>query len=337
MGVTLESMIERTRIDSGLRNNRLFSNAQIASLLTDAYADLRDKMIVRFAYWFRSTYQFTLAGGNGNNVLDLSLIPDLEMVQGLDLLDSSGNHYTVDLLSSFQERNQYLNTFASGVGGSYNGFIGRKYFLDGDSLFVIPAANAQGSYELIYTPQQQSLTLPITVNFDMDSGDVPAVPPTGGLDGTGSWAFLNASDSTDQSTSGFDLVLSFDSPNAVFSGIYPVVDLGLPPAFGRPTFGVSNLASSSGFTGPAAGSGAYTYQPIGTISELPNALTPWSKYLILCASIAIRTSRRQRLGDLVQQLERFEKRIVALTKQRSQGVTQAPLTRASYGYGGQNG
>src|SRR5690348_7182536 len=112
MGVSVASLIAATRIDSGLRNNRFFSDDQIAEKLTDAYADLRDRMIIRFAFWFKKTFNFSLAGGVGGNILTLSEnVPDLEMIQYLNLLDTSGNPSPVTMLSSVAERNQYAANF----------------------------------------------------------------------------------------------------------------------------------------------------------------------------------------------------------------------------------
>jgi hypothetical protein len=333
MGVSVASLIAATRIDSGLRNNRFFSNDQIAEKLTDAYADLRDKMIIRFAFWFKKTFNFSLAGGVGGNILTLSSnVPDLEMIQYLNLLDSSGSPSPVTMLSSVAERNQYAANFPFAVGNGFNGYVGRKYFPDGDDLEILPAQNSLGNYELVYTPQPQRLALPITKTFTIASSDVPLVPPPGLLAGTGAWLLANAgADDTVPSDGGFNLTLTLAAPNASFSGTYNVVGVGIPPNYGVPTFGVSNLASTAGFMGPPAGSGTYTYQPVGTIGELPEALTPWAKYLQIQASIAIRTAQRKSIAALDLQRQVFEKRIVALTKQRSQGVTQAPITQTNYG------
>lgn len=336
MGISVASLISATRVDSGLRSNRLFSDDQIAEKLTDAYADLRDLMIARFAFWFKKTFDFTLTGGNGGNILTLSEnVPDLEMIQYLNLIDSVGNPQPVTMLPSVAERNQYAASFPFLNGGGFNGFVGRRYFVDGDDLEILPAANSAGNYKLVYTPSNQRLALPITVNFALASSDIPEVPPPGLVTGTGAWLLANGGLTSDVPTSGFDIELTFSSPNAGFSGAYHVVDTQLPPT--QSIFGVSNLASTSGFTSPPTGTGTYTYQPVGTIGELPDVMTPWRKYLQLHASIAIRTSRRQPIASLDLQFQREVKKIVAITKQRSQGVTQAPITNTNWGGFGGNG
>src|SRR6478609_1657170 len=265
MAVSVADLISSIRLTSGLRNNQLFSDSQIATIATDGYADLRDKLIVRFAAWFKDTYDFTLTSSEGGNVLDLSLIPDFQMAQGLDLLNNGSPSFTVPMLDSFAERNQYNNLWPLGVGWSYNGFLGRRYWIDGDTLTVYPSQNAGGNYRLIYTPMLKPFALPVSRTFDIESGDLPQVPPPGSLDGTGAWLLTNAN--PDAATDipldgGFDLTLTLDSPNGGFSGTYNVVAFGdTPQGFGRPTFGCSNLGSTVGFTNPAGGSVTYDSQP----------------------------------------------------------------------------
>jgi hypothetical protein len=341
VAVSTADLVAQTRLASGLRNNRLWSDDQICDALTDGYADLRDRLIVRFAAWFKSEVEFTLSNGEGNNVFDLTTVPDFQMAQGLDLLNNGAPPFTVPMLDSFAERNQYNNLWPLGVGWSFNGYLGRRYWIDGDTLTVYPSQNASGNYRLIYTPMLDRIALPITTTFAIDTGDLPAVPPTGGLAGTGSWALLNSELNDLVPTDGsVDMNLTFTSPPAsvAFSGAYPIVSLGLPPTFGRPTMGCSNLASTAGFASPPVGTGTYTYQAIGTIGELPQPLTPWAKYIVLYASLVIRTSRQQQTQDLELQFQQMQARVTAATKQRSEGIRQAPLVRGwGGGFGGGGG
>ncbi len=323
MGVSVASMIAQARVDSGLRNNRLFSDTQIAGFLTDALSDLRDKMIVRFAYWFKAEYPFTLAGGAGGNILDLSEVPDLEMIQGLNLIDATGNPFTVDMLGSFAERNQYAANWPFATGGSFYGAVGRKYWPDGNDLEVLPASNAGGDYVLIYTPQAQTLSPPVTRTFDAEGSDQPG---TAGPLNAPSWLLSGDFETSDV---GGTITPNLDAPNDAWN-----VEFDISEVFSANAAACTPDPTAIGsFTLPADGTFSITSQPAGTIGELPDALTPWSYYLVLLASIRIRTGRRQPLGDLSRQLERFERRIVALTKQRSEGVRQAPVTRTNYGAG----
>jgi hypothetical protein len=324
MGVSVASLIAATRVDSGLRNNRFFSNDQIAEKLTDAYADLRDRMIIRFAFWFKKTFNFSLAGGVGGNILTLSSnVPDLEMIQYLNLLDSSGNPSPVTMLSSVAERNQYAANYPFATGNGFNGFVGRKYFPDGDDLEILPAANSLGNYELVYTPQPQRLALPVLERtFAVNGGDQPG---TVGPAPSNAW-LLGASQFVAEDV-GRTLVPAFAAPNTAWNIPFEVTEY-----FSATAVSVTPDPNAIGvFDQPPSGTWSVYEQPAGTIGELPESLTPWAKYLQIQASIAIRTAQRKSIAALDLQRQVFEKRIVALTKQRSQGVTQAPITQTNYG------
>lgn len=329
MAVSVETLIADTRLESGLRNNRVFSDDQIAGFLTNGFWALRDLMIAKFAYWFRAEYNFSLAGGVTGNVLELSEVPDLEMIQGLFLVGSAGNLQRVDMLSSISEIGYLSSTYPFADNYSFNGYVGRKYFPDGDKLFVYPAANASGNYRLIYTPQAQRLALPATRTFDVNSADND--PPSGSTD-YGRWTFANG-DFTSQDVGG-TLTPTFATPNEDFNLDYTIVSV-----VNSTTINVTPDPSLIGsFTGPAAGTVSVEYQPSGTIGSLPVVLTPWQRYLVLYASIIIRQSRRQPMGDIELQFQQIEKRITALTKQRSEGVRQAPITRGwNGGFNGSGG
>jgi hypothetical protein len=336
MSVSVVSLIAQTRLDSGLRNNTLFSDAQIAGLLTDAYADLRDKLIVRFAYWFKAEpYEFTLGNGEGNNVLDLSLVPDFQMAQGLDLLNGDSQPTTVDMLDSFASRNQYNNTFPfATVGQSFNGFTGRRYWIDGDTLTVYPSANAAGNYRLIYTPMLERLQLPTTVSWDL-------VAAANASDNSGTIQYNFGSADGDHpafvdAMLGGTLTVFFFEPNHDWSCTDAVITGPDPYSAGNSAHTTVAWPGGS-FTSPVAASTAsITYQEAGTRADLPQVLTPWSKYLVLYASLAIRASRRQPAGDLELQFQQMSQRVTAATKQRSEGVRQAPIIRG-WGSGGWGG
>jgi hypothetical protein len=68
-------------------------------------------------------------------------------------------------------------------------------------------------------------------------------------------------------------------------------------------------------------------QPAGTISTLPQPITPWALYIKVHAARQIRSSRKQNTDDLERQLAQLTTRAITMTKQRSEGVRQAPITR----------
>jgi hypothetical protein len=403
MAVSVESLIAQTRLASGLRSNRLFSDDQIAEFLTDGYADLRDKLIVRFASWFKATVDFSLTNGEAGSVFDLATVPDFQMAQGLDLLNGDSPPWTVPMLDSFAERNRGNALWPLASSWSYSGFLGRSYWIDGDTLTVYPSPNAAGNYRLIYTPMLKSLALPVTRTFAVQADDIDApnqwtfhlanfvagevgsvitpaftqVTRTFATDpadtpSANHWAFANAAFTS--ADVGGTLTPNLAAPNAVFNVAYTIVAV-LSGTFVQVT---PNPAALGTFTGPAAGDatvaalsnsvfnvpytitdvitsssiavtpdpttlGTFTTPPTGTvgvaspvpgtIDALPQPLTPWSRYVVLYASRIIRTSRQQDTVTIDRQFEEISARVVALTKQRSEGVKQAPIQRG-WGSGG---
>ena len=311
--VLVTDMIQEVRLRSALRNNPLYSDDQLASFLTDAYADLRDRVNARFAYWFRGEADFTLDGGDSSFTFDLTTIPDFQEAQYLNWV-SGGVKYDVPLLSTVQDRNRYQ------TGGPWNG--ARRYFIDGDQLEVLPPTNAQGTYELVYTPQFAALSPMQSRSFALNAGDIPLT------DGDGSGFNFANGNFTEEDIGGM-FTVSFNAPNAGFSGTYGIT--GIHPGSTTWVF-TDPTVDPSGFTSPAAGPDVVVwFQPFGTVDRIPQSMSPWALYMVLHASIAVRTGRKQNTSTLDGQLDVQLKRLVTATKQRSQGVTQAPIRRLGLG------
>jgi hypothetical protein len=327
MAITLASLISEIRDLSGLRANQLYTDAQIAQMATDVWLELFDRFVFANQHYRIKTFEFTLAGGVGGNTVTLP--EDFQLGNGLELDPTHPRPKSVDYLESWLNRNNLGASVLSGTVGALTAFDRRYCFTD-NQLQVYPPDRSQGDYKLYYTPQEKHLQAPVTVSFAIDSSDNPAVPPAGSLAGSGSWALANAFDGVDTDLidpdGGFDLVLDFGAPNASFSGTYPVVGVGFVPPFGLPTFGVSNLTSTVGFTGPATGTGTYTFQPLGTMSELPAYAAPWALYIKLGTSIAIREARQQDIADLERRWLRQQARVDEALENRQEEPTQPPLT-----------
>src|SRR5690349_5592622 len=107
MSVQLTDLISTVRRDSGLKSNPLFSDSNIASILSDGKSRLRDIFIESFAHWFLDTYDFTLSGEVGGNTLDLTNIPYLQMDQYLNRDPESATPEPVLRLGSLAERAQF--------------------------------------------------------------------------------------------------------------------------------------------------------------------------------------------------------------------------------------
>lgn len=327
MSVSVAELVAQVRIDSGLRNNQVWSDDQICGALTDGYHDLRDRMIVKFWQWFRKTHDFALTGGNDGNTLNLAdEVPDLEMIKGLDFVDSGGNHFTVDMMDSFANRNAYNTVWPFGGSWGFNGQMGRRYYPDGDLLIIAPPSNAAGDYQLIYTPQAETLALPVEIrSFNANAFDTPlaSVGPSS-LPG---WSMANGNFTS--ADVGRVFTPSLDNPNQVWNvpfTITAIISSTVVNVTPNPTL----LGS---FTLPSVGSYLLTGQPASTIGSLPTQLTPWKKYITLFASKVIRASRRQPADDLEMQFKEIDARVSAVTKQRSEGVKQAPIVRGMFGGG----
>jgi hypothetical protein len=318
MSVSIPTLIADVRRESGLRNNQVLSDDDLTSFLSEAYLDLRDRLIIRFAYWFRKEVSFTLAGGSTGYIFDLATVPDFQMAQGLDLLQNDGSFYPITMLASYMERCQLLGALPGiGAAWTFNGFLGRKYWIDGDNLELLPLQNSQGTYRLVYTPIEQLkavTVVPITVS---------SVDVAGDAGGFTQYEFFNVTSQPDWV--GGTITVAFASPNTLYNGTSTITAVN-----GSQVTTSKNWPGGS-FTNPASGTATVTFQASGTRSTLPDKLTPWAQYLVLYASIAVRNSRNQSPDALSVRFADIKQRVIDLTKQRSEGVRQAPITRARYG------
>jgi hypothetical protein len=124
-----------------------------------------------------------------------------------------------------------------------------------------------------------------------------------------------------------DLNLEFDAPNTGYTGAYPIAGIGLQSeGYGLPSASCNNLTSVVSFIGPAAGSGNYTYQAIGTTNELAQVLEPYAQYLKLHASITIRNGREKNVDDLTRKLEAETLRMQSTITNRAEEPSQPPLS-----------
>lgn len=319
MTVLAQTLAADTRVISGLRNNPLFSDAQIVELLNDAYGAARDKFVVALEHWFRATVTFTLAGNvEGSNTFDLTTIPDFQMDQGVSFLPG-GNARPIPLrrLGSFQERGNVGNALNLGPGS------GRQYYTNGDLLFIDPAAASSGTYQLIYTPQSVALGLPVDVSIPVVHGHT-----------------------------GFNVGQHFLANDNVPANVFLSTDVGRPLTIagavnptnnGTFTIGTVVSANEVTFTNggaivsetlPDIATVSINRQPAGTRPDLPAVLTPLALFLKVHAGIAIQTSRKQRTTELEGKLAAESLRVLSLANKRSEGQRQAPITRGRRRFSG---
>jgi hypothetical protein len=315
--VTIQSLAAQVRLESGLRNNQVLSDTDLYSFINEAFLDLRDRLIVRFAYWFRQEQTFTLTSDVPGNIFDLTTLPDFQMVQGLDLVSSPGIYTTVTMLNSYQERNSMTSTWPfMGQSYGYAGVLGRKYWVDGDNLEVLPAQNAGGTYRLVYTPIQV-MQPPITATTA--TTDVA-------LNVAGKLAFNLANAPYADGYLGGTLTVTWATPNSAWNGTFTIG----PSSVGGAIVTTADYVLNA-FTPPPVG--PISIQPGGTTDTLPAKLVPWSQYIVLYAAIAAKNSRNQDPSALLARFADIKQRVIDLTKQRSEGVRQAPISRARYGGG----
>jgi hypothetical protein len=319
--VTVQTLEAQVRIESGLRNNQVLSSADIYSFINEGYSDLRDRVIARFAYWFRQEVPFTLTSSSPGNIFDLTTIPDFQMAQGLDFFTSAGVFYSVPMLCSYQERNAFNGSWPFlGQTWGYNGILGRKYWIDGDNLEVLPAQNAAGNYRLVYTPiqtMQPKTSLPFTMGTSSLAANV------------GGKVFLTFDNgfTVDPQWIGGKITVAFtNGGGTAYNGTYNI----LPASSGSNVFTDTAWPGGS-FTGPSSGTMTVVFQASGTTDTLPPKLIPWSQYVVLYAAIAVRNSRNQDPSALLGRFADIKQRVIDLTKQRSEGIRQAPIANARYG------
>lgn len=312
--MTIQELAAQVRLESGLRNNQVLSDTDLYSFINEGYLDIRDRLIIRFAYWFRAEASFSLTSGSPGNVFDLTTLPDFQMAQGLDLTSGSpGTFLPVTMLSSYQERASYTGTFPFGQGG-YDGNLGRKYWIDGDNLEVLPAQNASGTYRLVYTPIQ-TMQAPVTANAN--AADVP-------LNVGGKLAYSLVGLPYQASYLGGTVTIAWASPNQFWNGTFTIGQSSVGGAI------VTTTDYGAGSFTPAP-TGTASVQPGATTATLPAKLIPWSQYIVLYAAIAVRNSRNQDPSALLARFGDIKQRVIDLTKQRSEGIRQAPISRNRYG------
>lgn len=215
--VTAQGIVNDVRVMSGLRNNQLFSDAQILELVNDALDELSDKFIASLGHWFRKTADFTLAGNAaGDNTFDLTTLPDFQMDQGVNWYPGgySSPPVPVNRLGSFAERGRGMGTVALGYVGAE-----RVYYTNGNLLFIDPFTASSGQYRLIYTPQKTPLAFALGV--DVESAQI-VIPTTGGNVAFSSTAFLDATSAPWLATDAGDSVVVTGAINSGNNGAHVI-------------------------------------------------------------------------------------------------------------------
>lgn len=358
MSVLVSQLVADTRVLSGLRSNQLFTDAQIAALLSDASGELHDEMVASFQHYFVSKFDFTLTGaGPGNNLV--ALPADFEKDNSLERNPLLPNPEVITALGSWLERNQCAGVISGGGA--------RRYFVTGDFLEVFPLAMAAGDYRLYYTPQFTPIVLPAPtalpatcattgpMGFVASGGAGPGhqliLPNPGGtftIDGF--IPIANAVEAlaskvlvlyeatasnngyyrcAENDAGGFSLVRmdAYDQNTEIHTGDQFTVAQGLV-----------NGGTQWSLASAVINIDVSPLVFVSVFQFLAGPLVPWALYLKTHASIAIRTSRGQATDQLEAKLAALVRRVARATKNRTEAPKQAPMTRrGGYGPAGSGG
>lgn len=170
--VGLDELIERVRLESGLRNNAYYSSDQIVRYLNAGGAELYDLFTNANQHYVISTFDFTTTGPDDAIV---ELPEDFQQGHSLDIYpDTQGQTRTIRYLANWLNRNAFTNNvFSLGPGGMDPVYA----FLGGNLRFFPPQCVPAAPFRLYYTPKWQDLAIPTTPpprTVDLEDADVAA-------------------------------------------------------------------------------------------------------------------------------------------------------------------
>ena len=151
-------LVAQVRVESDLVLSQVFTDAQLATVISDAGSDLRDVFTGANQHYDIKTFDFSLVGGVGQNFVDLQVTPgDFQQGHSVDVNPTSQTPFTLRYLPNWLNRNSCSMPFQ--VFG--NNFGPKAYCFMGTELIVLPAINAGGLYRLYYTPTWTPLMIPL--------------------------------------------------------------------------------------------------------------------------------------------------------------------------------
>ncbi len=316
--VALQDLIDRTRTESGLRNNPYYTDAKLIDYLNAGGSELYDLFTATNQKYVISTYDFTVTGPSDAVV---ALPDDFQQGHSLDIYPDTAQVRTVRYLSNWLDRNAQAGNASFYLGGR-----DPVYTFLGNDLHFYPANAIQAaSYRLYYVPQWVNLAAPITVSWDLAAA-------ANVTDNSGTNQYNFGSSPGDHPTfvdamSGGTLTVFFMTPNSDWACTDAVITGPDPFSNGNSaTTGVTWPGGS--FTSPVVdGTASITYQPAGTQPELPSVMGPWSEYLVVYAAIAVNIDRQRPHSDLDAKLERLKARVLSVLTPRQEEPQQPPLSR----------
>lgn len=180
----VSDLVAAVRTDSDLNLSQVYTDDEIATLISDAGSDLRDVFTGANQKYDVSMFDFSLSGGLGDtlgvNSIDLAITPgDFQQGHSVDVNPGTAQPYTLRYLSNWLERNR-LNSPSSIFGPA---IMAKEYYFLGTKLIVLPPQNAAGKYRLYYTPMWKPLAIPSVITVQTAAIPVPVVHAETGITG----------------------------------------------------------------------------------------------------------------------------------------------------------
>lgn len=314
--VSLDDLIARARLESGLRNNAYYDSDQIIRYLDAGGSELSDIFTQANQHYVIKTFDFTTTGITDAIV---TLPDDFQQGHSLEAYpDVPGQTRTIRFLPNWLNRNAFAgNVFALSPGGYYPVYT----FLGNELRFYPPQSTPAAPFRLYYTPKWTTLAAQVTRSITIDPGDTV-------LNNGGFIEYILTNGAFTDADVGGLLTVTWNAPNAAWNAAAKTI---LSRGPGNSTTVTADIAWPGGsFTGPAAGTASVTSQPTGTRDTLPSIYAPWSEYLVVYAAIAINTDRQRGTGELERKLNALKGRIASTISERQEEVTQPPLTRGTW-------
>lgn len=314
--MSLDDLVARARLESGLRANAYYADDQIIRYLDAGGAELADIFTQANQHYVIKEFDFTTTGPSSAIV---TLPTDFQQGHSLEIFPASpGQTRTIRFLPNWLNRNAYVgNAFTLAPGG----FDPCYTFLGTELRFYPPQCTPAAPFRLYYTPQWTTLAAKSTLTFTIDpaSSKIGSTPLEFNFPGAGFTTDMVGGTITLAFTDGFN--------NGPFNGTYTVL------AILSSTDVQTSGSSGASFHNPSSGSGTVVWQPAGTTDTLPTVMVPWSEYLVVYAAIAINTDRQRGTGELERKLQALKVRIASTIGQRQEEPQQPPLTRGTFGGG----
>lgn len=316
---TVAGLVATIRTDSDLNRSQVYTDAQIAALISDAGSALQDIFTQANQHYNISTFSFTLVGGPGQNTVPLPV--DFQQGHSVDVNPGTAQPYTLRYLPNWLDRNRLNNAMPFAIGGPGGG--PREYYILGAAgaggvLGVLPATGAAGNYMLYYTPMWTPLALPLGIPPD-NSGIAPVIASFAAA------STINFTHAAWTAANIGDVITISGATNAANNGVFTIATV---PTANQITVTATTLVNEGVTTATLVD------QPVGTTGTLPTFMNPWVRYLKTQACITIRNKRGQDVQSFMTTLGIDQERIDAIVQNRQEEPTQPPLTRNTGWWGG---